>query len=134
MTYQSVYSRIIYPLYHWVLRDGANNAIQELDYNESLNAEVLQKVAQEKLQRLMKFAVANVPYYQRLVQDLGMTSDNVAEPSNFSRIPILTKSAINDNRRLLIAENLDGNRLDQNSTGGSTGEVLRFYTDQRSGD
>lgn len=33
----------------------------------------------------------------------------------------------------MISENLDGNGLDDNSTGGSTGEVLRFYTDRRSG-
>lgn len=133
MIYRFLYSRLIYPAYHWALRDGANSAIRELDHNEKLSAEALNQVCRYKLKRLVEFAARNVPYYRNVINDLGMTADEAGDPSNFARIPVLTKSLVHENRELIVSENLDGNGLDPNSTGGSTGEVFRFYSDWRSG-
>jgi phenylacetate-CoA ligase len=133
MIYQALYKSLIYPVYHWALADGANAAIRSLDRNETLDRESLRARSEEKLRELLRFAGKNVPYYRDLASSLGMTLEEFADPANLSVLPVLTKSTINANRDAMIAEDLTGNGLDSNSTGGSTGEVLRFYTDWRSG-
>jgi phenylacetate-CoA ligase len=133
MIYQTLYKSVIYPVYHWALADGANDAIRHLDRNESLDRDSLRSHSEEKLRELLRFACINVPYYRDLADSLGMTLEEFSNPANLSALPVLIKSTINANRDAMISEDLTGNSLDSNSTGGSTGEVLKFYTDRRSG-
>jgi phenylacetate-CoA ligase len=133
MIYQALYKSIIYPAYHWALSDGANAAIRELDRNELRSSDSLRRHERQKLQSLLSFAVRNVPYYRNLANSLDMTAAEFSDPRNLPAIPILSKTIINTHRDDLISEDLTGNGLDKNSTGGSTGEVLKFYTDRRSG-
>lgn len=133
MIYQALYAGVIYPLYHWALRDGANAAIREFDQNETVDADTLDAIVERKRQSLVRFAADHVPYYRKLFADLGIDGDAAVERASFDRLPLLTKADINANLDSMVAERLEGNRLDPNSTGGSTGEVLRLYTDARSG-
>jgi len=133
MIYQTLYKSVIYPVYHWTLADGANDAIRQLDLNESMDRNSLQSHSEGKFRELLHFACKNVPYYRDLANSLGMTLEEFSDPANLSTIPVLTKKTINANRDAMISEDLTGNSLDSNSTGGSTGEVLKFYTDRRSG-
>ena len=133
MIYQALYKSVIYPAYHWALADGANSAIRQLDCNESMDRDSLRSHSEAKLRDLLNFACKNVPYYRDLADSLGMTLDEFSDPANLSALPVLTKSMINANRDAMISEDLTGNSLGSNSTGGSTGEVLKFYTDRRSG-
>jgi phenylacetate-CoA ligase len=114
-------------------KDGANAAIRELDSNEELDRSALEKVTYEKLHRLLSFSAKHVPYYRNLFEELGVIGSDAAIADSFTRLPVLTKAKINNNRQKLISEDLRGNGLDENSTGGSTGEVLRFFTDWKSG-
>jgi phenylacetate-CoA ligase len=132
MIYRALYKSAIYPAYHWALADGANKAIREMDRNELLDRESLRQHSDTKLRDLLKFAGTNVPYYRRLAAALRMSIEDFSDPVNLSELPILHKSEINANRDAMISEDLTDNGLQKNSTGGSTGEVLKFYTDRRS--
>ncbi|MBV5266931.1 MAG: phenylacetate--CoA ligase family protein, partial [Burkholderiaceae bacterium] len=57
---------------------------------------------------------------------------DLSDPDVLASIPILTKKEINENRDDMIAQNGVGGRLIANSTSGSTGEALYFFTDMRS--
>lgn len=133
MKYSSIYTRLIYPVYHWAMKDGANRAIRDMNRNESLGRESLEAAIQGKLVNLIRHAKANVPYYQKLLSGLDLNGEDIAKHGNLSNVPLLTRSIINSNLDELASLDLTGNGLDMNSTGGSTGEVLRFYTDWRSG-
>ena len=131
--YQRLYSSVIYPLYHWAMRDGANAAIRELDHNETLTPAKLKAVTDAKLQRLLGFACENVPYYRDYFRETGVSTGDAADAGNFCSWPLMSRATINENLTNLVSDDLEGNGLDANSTGGSTGEVLKFYTDWRSG-
>ena len=133
MIYQRLYSSVIYPLYHWAKRDGANQAIRELDANENLSPDDLRSATDAKLYRLLSFASKNVPYYREHFSTIGESKENLDRVTDLYNWPLMSKSVINENLQSLVSENLVRNGLDANSTGGSTGEVLRFYTDWRSG-
>jgi phenylacetate-CoA ligase len=131
--YQRFYEHLLYPVYHWAMKDGANAAIRELNSNGALDKDGLERVASEKLASLLRHAVANVPYYRQVFRESGLSHDDLDDPRAIRSLPLLSKPVINQEIDRLVAEDLTGNRLDQNSTGGSTGEVLHFYTDWRSG-
>jgi len=133
MIYQKLYATAIYPAYHWLMKDGANAAIRELDQHEMLDPEELRRVSLGKLQKLLLHATANVPFYQETLRDLRLSGSLSDLLESFLGMPLLSKAKINQNLRSMISADLDGNGLDSNSTSGSTGEKLLFYTDWRSG-
>jgi phenylacetate-CoA ligase len=128
----ALFRNVVYPFYHWLKRDGVNAAIRELDRNQWLNKTGLLALQRRKLASLLAFASQNVPYYRRLLDDSGFRVDSALSPRDMLGIPVLTKEIIRRERAALISEDLTGNGLIANSTSGSTGEAIRFYTDLRS--
>lgn len=133
MIYQKLYETAIYPVYHWLQKDGANAAIRELDQHELLDSDELRRITLAKLQKLLAHAVETVPFYKGHLQGLDLAGSLSDLHESFLGIPALSKATINDNLQTMVSANLDGNGLDENSTSGSTGEKLLFYTDWRSG-
>ena len=52
----------------------------------------LDELRRQKLQRLIHHAYANVPYYRRLMDRVGVKPDDIREPSDLIKLPITTKS------------------------------------------
>lgn len=129
---QLVYPRVVYPLYHYAKRDGANRARRELSRSQWLDRQSLQVLAQDKLQRLLEFAYQNVPYYREVFHRSGIALDQLSTPEAFRQLPPLTKNDIRESLDEMVSTKLHGNHLIANSTSGSTGEPMRFYHDTRS--
>jgi phenylacetate-CoA ligase len=123
---------VLFPVWHWARRDGANRALRELERNQWLSTEELLALQQRKLASLLRFARKHVPYYRKLFRDAGIHADGQVSNEHFLRLPPLTKRIIRLERESLISEDLSGNGLVGSSTSGSTGEALRFYIDLRS--
>lgn len=128
--YQLFYRKVVYPLYHRVIGSGALAAIRELDAHDRLTAEQLQDVTSTKLRTLLLHAAEHVPYYRTLIQENGI--DVESGQHGIAKIPVLTKDIIRAQQDSLKSLDLSGNRLYPNSTSGSTGSPLHFFTDLRS--
>ncbi len=128
----ALFRNVVYPAWHWAKRDGVNQAIRELERNQWLATADVLSLQQRKLARVLSFAGKNVPYYRALLGELGINTNPTVTVEQFQRIPPLTKETIRHEQDALVSEDLAGNGLLSNSTSGSTGEVLRFYTDLRS--
>ena len=130
--YAALYRRLIYPVYHGVVGHGALAAIDELSRNEGLDPMALQQLEARKRADLIGHAAAHVPYWTEQLQRLGIEPGATADPDVFARLPVTTKAVIRERLDDLVSNDLAGNRLDPNSTSGSTGQPLRFFTDLRS--
>jgi len=128
----TLYRNLVYPAYHWAKRDGVNQSLKELEHNQWLSAAELHDLQQTKLASLLLFAGKNVPYYRALFRDLGFHAEPTIRTKEFQRLPLLTKDIIRREQDTLVSEDLAGNGLLSNSTSGSTGDAIRFYTDLRS--
>jgi phenylacetate-CoA ligase len=124
-----LFRNVIYPVYHWAKNDGVNQARRQLEESQWFSAERVAELQRNKLQRLIKFAGRNVPYYRNTFRDLGISASFDLKVDEFQEIPILTKQIIRERLDDLVSEDLCGNGLINNSTSGSTGETLRYYTD-----
>jgi phenylacetate-CoA ligase len=86
-----------------------------------------QKNQQEKnLKCMIKFATASVPYYSKLFRSLGLSADDIKNIHDLEKIPVLTKEIIRKNWNDLIPTNLKTRNYYNMTTGGTTGQPLRY--------
>lgn len=123
-----LFGSLIYPAYHRVKRSTVLRHIAEYEANQWLSGEQLRAIQARKLGLLLRHARHRVPYYRRLLEPLGRDP----EAADLGTLPPLTKAAIRAAGAGLHAENREAHDLTPNSTSGSTGEPLYFFTDERS--
>ncbi len=81
--------------------------------------------------RFVRHATMNVPYYRRMVFDLGLSSNQLQSSSDISRLPILTKSQVQANLKAMRAEGVPGSAVLMHHTSGTTGTGLVFPSTYR---
>src|SRR5262245_62154336 len=119
---------VIFPM-HERLRGRKTLAyLAELEQNQWLSRGALEALQWKKLKRLLEHASRTVPYYARLFKTLGASPEDIRTPLDFQQLPVLTRDIIRDNIDSLKSRSRSVRFL-KNSTGGSSGQPLRFYTD-----
>lgn len=111
---------------------GAVSAVRELESHDLLSTSELRNLEKTKLRRLLSHAGEHVPYFKDVIDKTGLDIESLAEPAQFRMLPVLSKATIREQGERLHSTMLNGNRLDPNSTSGSTGSPMKFFTDQRS--
>jgi len=124
--------KIFFPGYHKVIRSGVLENLRRLRETQWFSKQDLKKLQQDKLATLLRHAWENVPFYRKQFEEAGISPSDFVRHDILLQLPLLTKKDINQNLKFMISRNRVGGKLIPNSTSGSTGEALRFYTDMRS--
>lgn len=127
--YEPAFRRFLFPLYESVLRRRRTLAyLREYEANQWLTPDALAALQWAKLKRLLEHCWREVPYYRQAWKDLGVSPQDIRSPADYARLPVLTKPEIRTHFDALHATSMR-NGLLYKTTGGSTGEPLRFgYT------
>jgi len=102
------------------------------EYHEIKNINSKDKLSefQEKyLTKLLLHAYENVPYYHEIFDKIGIVRNGKADLSKFNQIPILTKEIMRKHHKELLSKDYTTRKWYYNSSGGSTGEPVRFIQD-----
>jgi phenylacetate-CoA ligase len=92
--------------------------------------EQLQEVQRQRLSLMVKHAVKNVEFYRQTLSPLDIfDQDGTLNIEAFHRIPFLGKSQMRDQFRQLSSVDHLTRGSYENSSGGSTGEPVRFLQD-----
>lgn len=121
-----------FPLYHRMTGSGVMERVRELEESQWLPHEAILDHQREKLYLLLRNAWEQIPFYRKRFEEAGVRAADLGDPDVLSRLPLLTKQDINTKSVSMCAKTRAGGRLIPNSTSGSTGEALRFFTDMRS--
>jgi phenylacetate-CoA ligase len=78
----------------------------------------------------LKYASKNVPYYSSLFRRKGFDPD-IRNLSSVAEVPVLSRFAVQQNRNQLLTARPEGLKISPKSTGGSTGEPVRFFVTRR---
>ncbi len=91
------------------------------------------KIQEENLKKILLHSYQYVPYYRELFNEIEIIKDNKILLKNFNKIPILTKDIIQENFEKLKSTdpNFEKRKPYLNTSGGSTGEPVKFYQDNR---
>ena len=98
---------------------------------ERLSQEELKIFQDNKLKELLLHSYKNVPYYHRILRDSDVIDENEnLNLDNFDRIPILTKDIIRREGENLYSKDYQKRKYYTNTSGGSTGEPVKFIQDK----
>ncbi len=92
----------------------------------------LRQLQIERLRALCAHAGRTVPYWRDLFASIGFDHRDISRIEDLSALPILTKDIIREQKDRMLSESADKDRLISRSTGGSTGDPLRFWIDRPS--
>jgi len=123
--YTSLVSRALFPAHEWLKGHDTVRIRRGLEESQWWGRDRLLELQAQRLRRLVARACARVPYYRRVMGELGLTPADVATPADLWKLPFLTKGLIRANADALKAEDARG--LARFNTGGSSGEPLIFF-------
>lgn len=113
-------------------RGGRYRTYRELRETEGLDPADAHRRKLERLSDLLEHCHENVPHYRDLLDEVGwspsLTGERLEEV--FRRLPVLTKDTIRDKSKAMRSRDLDDRNWSFNTSGGSTGQPVRFIQDR----
>jgi len=98
-----------------------------LQQSQWWSKEKLEEYQMEQLGRLLNHAYKNVPYYQRVFNERGLTPKDIQCLGDLEKLPYLTKDTARENYRNLTSKNFRLETLSVSHTSGTTGKPLQWY-------
>jgi len=126
--YNRLARRILAPTLDIVRHTHVVKCLQELEESQWYSPQAIHDLQSQRLQETIGHAYSHVPFYRRMFDARGLSPSSIREPSDLTKLPILTKDLVRANLQDMVADNYPKNRLLVSRTGGSTGSPLVFYT------
>ena len=123
--YTSIISKFIFPLHEWLKKHNTVQVKNSMEESQWWSQKRLQAFQVERLQALIKTCRVNVPYYQKIFQELNIDESDFTSLNDLQKLPFLNKERIRTNIDAL--KSVTANDLSRFNTGGSSGEPLIFF-------
>lgn len=91
----------------------------------------VEAIAQRRLRFIVNEAYRKVPFYSRTFRSRGIAPDDVKNADDLSKLPILTRKTVQENRAQLLNEDFQANECFRKTTSGSTGEQVACLFDRK---
>lgn len=127
--YSILARNMIYPMADVLMKTSLMKYLREYEKTQWWSRDQLLALQNEKLKALIRHVYQNVPYYQCLFRERGITPRDILTVEDLTKLPILTKDIIRRNFEDLTANDINSRKHLLNSSSGSTGEPLRYYID-----
>lgn len=117
-------------LHHWTMTAKSLGYWEEMKESQWLSAEKIKQLQIKKLERLLKYAYENVPYYKKLFDENGTTFKHIQTFKDLQKIPLLNKETVKKSADgPLLSRNIDYSKVLKIRTSGSSGMPLHIYAD-----
>jgi len=118
--------RLIFQGCHELALPGFSATYRYVKENQWKSRAELQEEQDRALAAMIRFAVAEVPYYRRLFRTLDLAPGDVRTVADLPRLPVLTKDIIRSAPEEFIPASLGRQQYHEQVTSGSTGAPFRF--------
>lgn len=115
--------------YYLLKNNNTLDCLKQIEKTQYLSLEDIRKIQYKKLKKLIIYAHNNVPFYRNLFNDINFNPNDFKSIKDMEKIPILNKKNINVNHSRMLSLCYSKKFLKPNSTGGSTGQNLKFHND-----
>ena len=129
--YPPLVRNVIYPVYRGLRGDRLIAILEELEKSQWLPQEAIEELQWRRIEQYLQQVTTHVPYYRELFEREGLRVEDIQNPTDFLRIPLLAKDEIRAAKGRIVT-NDPMRKGDAGNTGGSTGEPLYFFTDAAS--
>lgn len=91
------------------------------------NAEQIREYQVVQLRRILTLAYEKTAFYRKSFQNVGFEPSDLKTPEDLRRLPTIDKVTVRENWKEMLTLPLSDPNLDLVSTGGTSGEPMRFY-------
>ena len=127
--YPKIARNIILPLADIAAGTKISRNLRFLEKSQWWSIEELQEYQNKKLRALVRHAYENVPYYHSEWKKLNLKTEDIKTVEDMRKIPVIAKEDIRKNFEDFKSRNFAPKRQKLESTGGSTGDPLKFFYD-----
>lgn len=127
--YSAIAKHILYPVGERLLRTTLLKYLKELEETQWWSPEQLRELQNKNLRALIRHAYKNVSYYHHIFEERGLIDKDIQTVEDLPKLPILTKDDIRQNFHDLMANDSKKRKPFLNTTGGTTGDPLKYYID-----
>ncbi len=116
----------------WVWKDGSPRLdyLREMEKTQYLDPAHLRELQFVRLTKMIHYAYNEVPLYRRRFAEHGVSPEDIKDPGDIARLPLLTKKDLRKHPEGFIADSMRAQRhLTPFKTGGSTGKAVTVYYD-----
>jgi phenylacetate-CoA ligase len=125
--YSTIAKKILAPTLDLLRGTKTVKCLRKLEKSQWWPQDRILDLQSDRLRKLIKYVYDNVPYYYRIFRERKLKPNDIQTSKDLAKLPILTKQIIRENFGDLIARGFSTKEIIPYSTGGSTGEPLRFY-------
>ena len=119
-------------LHHWMITRNAGYYYEILGRSQWLDSDALEELQGAKLRKLVTHAYWHVPYYRRVMDELGIEPGDIRRVQDLRELPLLSKDVVRQRFYSdLMSDHHDKKAVLRVSTSGSTGEPLSCWVDRR---
>lgn len=130
---QNIMTSMYGMLLHWQRYGGnCSKFAKELELTEHKNENQLRDLQNQKLKNIIRIAYNRTIYYRELFDKIGITPEEINDIDDLKKIPILAKSDLRKNQKLLIASPPGLKKCLKIYTSGTTGSPITVYYDLES--
>ena len=104
---------------------------QQALYFSQCNEKYIHQTQRTLLSIILKHSYINIPYYKELLDSTGNITDDLPDLNIFTQLPALTKKIIREQNEKLYSSDMDSRGTYNNTSGGSTGEPVKFIQDKQ---
>ncbi len=124
----SLIRKVIYPLHERLLNRPTFSYLHDLEMSQFLDRADIERLQMDKLKLLLQKAHAHCPWYTNLIEqaEIEIHSDKYLTMDDLRCLPTINKQTATDNSKDMLWRDAPGG-IYPYSTGGSSGEPLRFY-------
>ena len=120
---------VLLPLYYRVSGIDVVSLQRELENDQWLGREALEHKQARRIREILLHAWDHVPFYRKRFEATGMQRADLEERGILERIPPLTKQEVIEHCEEFV-DTSNPRPLEWSTTGGSTGETVRFCQDR----
>lgn len=128
----NVIKKIILPFGDMAMNTSITSWINKIYRLQKYSKKEIDNWQNNHLQRLIQHAYNNTLYYKELFDENNLKPSDIKTKSDLEKLPILTKQNIIDNYDRLTPSNIKDFKYKKASTGGSTGNPMKYILDLKS--
>ena len=127
--YPLILKKLIMPFADKIMKTKVIYFYHEIKKMQKLTKSEIKNRQNCQLKKLILHAYNNTEYYNTLFKKNNLNPSDINSIEDLNKIPILTKKIIRNNFKKLIPNNLNEFSHKKSSTGGSSGDPLKFLID-----
>jgi phenylacetate-CoA ligase len=111
----------------YVLGDSFRQKFRWIRENERQNLEWNRAMQTEELRRICMLAAEKSSFYKEHFRKAGFDPGSLTRPEDIQVLPVISRETVIENLNAMCTRSVDASDIDYTTTGGTSGEPLRFY-------